>query len=187
MSFTRARTFVLVSSLAAVFASAGCAADAAESGGAEMSRVRLYESVRELAADSDAIVVGRVVDEREVADIDPITDFTLADFEVDKVLAGDSVAAGSTIVVRQVGSSRQTPPVELLAQDGTYLLYLTASGLEGELGKHFYVTGANAGVYEARGAERGVVMSGVSDTFVQSSPQEGEHLPAEINISRAEG
>ena len=155
-------------------------------GNSSMSRVQLYDDIDSLVSDSDVVVVGRVAEQEVVADIDPITDFTLSRVLVDEVVSGDAVEVGDAVVVRQLGSAEQAAPVEILAAGKTYLLYLTESGLDGSLASQFYVTGANAGIYEQEAAND--LARGSSDPlFVQSDPQEDEQLPSEIRRSGAAG
>src|SRR5690606_34052668 len=99
-------------------------------------------------------------------------DFTISTMHVDQVLYGsDAVKAGTDIVVRQAGSPRAAPQT-LLRTDGEYLLFLVASGLDGELASQFYVTGGNAGLYQADGTDQG--------GFAQMGPDGGGTLPARL-------
>lgn len=147
------------------------------------TRAQLYSGLDAMAADSSVVVVGVVGDQRVTADIDDVTDFTISSFEVSEVLKSDGVVdPGATIDVRQLGD--EVVPVELLSPGSVYLLYLTASGLEGELASHYYVTGANAGIYQAVAAQsRGGAAA--DDEFVQVQPTEGEPLPEELSLPEA--
>jgi len=130
--------------------------------GGSLSRVQYYDSMKAMAADSAVIVIGTPQSETVVADIDGVLDFTLASFVVDKVVKGhQSVKVHDAIIVRQIGarsgeetntSIPQGAVVPLLDIDVRYLLYLTPSGLSGDLAFHYYVTGANAGIYVASSA-----------------------------------
>lgn len=151
--------------------------------GSHMTRVRLYASVGELASDSTAVVVGTVTDQHSAADIDGVTDFTLSTVQVSRVVAGD-VTQGGDVVVRQFGSAAQAAPTPLLEPGATYLLYLTASGLQGDLASQFYVTGGNAGLYRASGGSGKRALAG---NFKQVDAQEGEQLPAELSVADAAG
>lgn len=154
--------------------------------GSSMSRVRLYDSIEELAADSALIVVGTVESQLVTADIDPITDFTLSTLQVMAVVSGDRSFEGQAVTVRQVGFKEESASPEILDKGEIYLLYLTPSGLDGELAEQYYVTGANAGIYVSVGNDKGV-MNDERATFVQYSPQEGESLPSEVRLSEAAG
>lgn len=95
------------------------------------------------------------------------------------------LAPGDRIVVRQIGSEEQPAPTPLFTVGGTYLLYLTPSGLEGELASQFYFTGANAGIYEA--ADAGNARRGTPAGFVQADPEEGESLPSSVTVEESLG
>lgn len=156
-----------------------------DEGGAHSSRVKLYPSVKSMADDSSAVVVGTVTEQRVAADIDETTEFTISTVEVSEVQKSkDSISRGDKLIVRQVGSQKQAAPGPLMAVGATYLLYLTPSGLEGELREHFYITGANAGLYQAASAERRASYAS-NDVFKQVEKQDGEDLPAEITLSES--
>lgn len=157
-------------------------------GGADGSRVRIYSSAAEMASDSVAVVVGTVADTDTVDDIDATTDFTVSNFNVNKVLKGD-LAEGSSITVRQLGSEEQMAPATLLEPGTTYLLYLTASGLGGNLASQYYVTGGNAGLYSAAStaAKARSADASTSQQFTQLDPEEGEDLPQSITPTSALG
>jgi len=124
-----------------------------------LSRVKYYNSTKAMADDSAVIVIGTPQSETVAADIDGILDFTLTSFVVDKVVKGhQTVKVHDVIIVRQIGArpgsetNAETPQVALvpLLDIGTrYLLYLTPSGLPGDLASQYYVTGADAGIYVA--------------------------------------
>ena len=73
-------------------------------GGSSLARARIYDSVTEMADDSDLIVSGTAGGQRVVAESPgSAMTSTLTDLAVDDVvLADDATAAGSTVVVRQV-------------------------------------------------------------------------------------
>ncbi|KRF08951.1 hypothetical protein ASH00_04545 [Arthrobacter sp. Soil782] len=157
-------------------------------GEAHAARVKLYPSLKSMADDSTAVVVGTVTAQRVAADIDPATDFTISTISVTSAKRSNgSVKSGTTVEVRQFGSANQVPLVPLMEVGGTYLVYLTASGLPGELGTQFYVTGSNAGLYQA--AVSGPLRQGdISKTvFTQVAAEEGEALPAETTVDQAAG
>lgn len=119
------------------------------------------------------------------ADIDQTTDFTISTVEVTNVQkAKDPVVQGGKLIVRQLGSQKQPAPGPLMAVGDTYLLYLTPSGLEGELSTQFYITGANAGLYQAAAAEKRT-NNAPGDVFKQVKKQDGESLPEEITLSES--
>ena len=154
-------------------------------GEAHSSRVKLYPSVKSMAEDSSTVVVGTVTEQRVAADIDQTTDFTISTVEVSTVQkAKDPIVRGDKLIVRQVGSQKQPEPGPLMAVGTTYLLYLTPSGLEGELSAQFYITGANAGLYQAVAAERQTSYA-ANDVFKQVEKQDGEDLPAELTLSES--
>lgn len=148
----------------------------------DASRVRFYASTAEMANDSDLVVTGVAGNRSVAADIDAETEFTLSEFTINDVLAGDAHAPGETIIVRQLGSAGQGSPGTLIAPDGTYLLYLTASGLEGELGQQYYITGGTAGLYRAPDGE---LSRSASATFTQVDVDDGDTLPKTIEPSQA--
>lgn len=152
---------------------------------AHLTRAQLYPDIDALASDSAAIVVGTVTEQRVAADIDDATDFTISSFEVSETLKSNgSTEPGAVVDVRQIGSEEQAAPTDLLTPGSTYLLYLTPSGLEGELASQYYVTGANAGLYEAVGSEnRSDASVDTGLQFVQVDGTEGEPLPNELSIN----
>lgn len=188
---TVAASFVLAAGVGA--AVGGCAAPEGSGGsagsGAELSRVRLYANVGELAADSKLVVTATVTSQSVADDIDPRTDFTISRMTILKSMRGsDSVKAGDEVVVRQLGSSEQAPPVPLLDQGQVYLLYLTPSGLTGKLAEQYYVTGANAGIYVQQSASKASVGSSAEgSTYVQVQRQNAENLPPSLSDSQAVG
>lgn len=171
---TRRRLFAWSLAATATPLLASCSGTSAEG---HLSREKIYPDVSAMAKDSDLIVIGTVVANRVAADVDGVTDFTLATVRVDEVIGSRKTAPGLSVVVRQTGSARQAAVVPLLVEGKSYLLYLTLSGLPGELSTQFYVTGANAGVYIGDGG----------DVYQQVQKQEGESLPKTIKKSNAKG
>lgn len=149
--------------------------------GGEESRVRLYGSVSELAEDSALVVTGRVVETRTVQDLDDHTDFTLSTVEVRESNAAE---AGELITVRQFGSDKQAPVVPLLVTGQDYLLFLTSSGLKGDLASHYYVTGSNAGIYQLDDDSKAGGTHKPSAR--QVAPREDEGLPVDLDQSTIE-
>lgn len=177
---------IVVAAMLLSAALSGCSMNTAgEDGEAHSSRVKLYPSIESLAGDSAAVVVGTVREQRVAADIDKTTDFTLSTIEVSNVQkANEPVVPGEKLIVRQLGSQKQTAPGALMEVGTTYLLYLTPSGLDGELGTQFYITGANAGLYQAAEAQRRTNYA-PSDVFKQVEKQDGESLPEQVTLSQA--
>ena len=110
--------------------------------GNAISRVKLYDSLEEISADSDLVVVGTVGSQECVYDIDDVTAFVVAEVQIAEVIDGEA-EEGATIEVRQMATLEES-----LLEDGeTYLLYLVESGLDGDLADQYYVTGSTAGIY----------------------------------------
>ncbi len=166
-----------VAALAASLLLTGCASVARPS--SEGSRSRLYSSVADLAADSEAVITGTVTRQHSATDIDPVTDFTISTVGVTAVVRGD-IPVGSTVEVRQFGTPKGVGPAPLLVPGSDYLLYLTPSGLDGDLSAQYYVTGGSAGLYASSSA-------GGRGIFTQMQPDEGDRLPAALTLNEANG
>lgn len=151
------------------------------------SRAALYGSLTELTAASSLVVAGVAGDQRTAADITPSLDFTLTAFEVEATVEPEGGSfEGRTIVVRQTGSADQPPPAGSLLEPGrAYLLFLTASGLPGELAEQYYVTGVTAGLYTARDPAALLVESGDWGTavFDEAAVEEGDVLPDAVTAA----
>lgn len=145
-----------------------------------MARVKLYPSLNSLAKDSVLIATGTVTEQNVVADLDPTTEFTLSSFDISDVQSSNgSITTDSVVTVRELGSVT-------LETGNTYLLYLTASGLEGELAAHYYVTGANAGIFEAE--DEGSAKANPKEaSFKKVHSEEGESLPERVKGKDAKG
>ena len=157
----------------------------------DVSRVKLYPSPKALAKDSAAVIVGTVAAQRTAADVTPDTDFTISTVTVVQVSksATGVVVPGGSIDVRQIGSAEEegTPPPSTLMSPGeTYLIYLTPSGLGGELASQFYVTGGNAGLY-AQDLGADLARSAAPAGFTKVDPEPGEKLPERMTISESLG
>lgn len=170
--------------MAAALAVSGCGSGSSGVEGAESSRIKLYASSSDLAADSALIATGTVVAQKAAADITPDLDFTLSTVRLTTVAKG-AAAPGSTVVVRQVGSQKQPAPTPLMGVGSNYLLYLTPSGLAGDLGKQYYVTGGNAGLYVAAGGASSRTAG--NPVYTQSDPEPGENLPSSLTPAEALG
>lgn len=167
-----------------VAALAGCATASGEtSQHSDYSRVRYYQSLGDLAEDSSAVVYGVVVDQEVVADIDPITNFTLSTLRVDRVIKGDSVEKDDRVVIRQFGKEGDRGPSPLMTVGSSYLLYLTLSGLPGPQSTQYYVTGGNAGLFGQADAKSRTEEFDAS--FRQLAPDEGDALPRAVTLSEA--
>jgi hypothetical protein len=154
---------------------------------AEGSRVELYDSVPALAEDSSVVLSGTVREQKTATDIPGGGEFTLSTVVVGATAKTDaSQPTGSTVVVRQLGSASTEGPAPLLEQGRTYLLYLTPSGLDGDLASQFYVTGGTAGVYETQqnAAARSTGVTGDTE-FTKAPSDEGDELPAELTLADA--
>ena len=182
---TRARRLVgVMTAVASVaIAAVGCSTpDPVPEG--EYSRVAFYDSLEALRADSDAVVVGRVIDQEVADDVEPRFHFTLSHVEVMDADATSGLAAGDTVVVRQVGGADTPPLTNLLGREDTYLLFLTLSGLDGRLATQFYPTGVVAGIYVAPGIDGDTVES---LTFTQFERDDEDDLPTELTAREALG
>lgn len=163
---------------------AGCAGS--ESGG---SRVHLYHSIHELAAESAAIVEGEVTSQRTASDLkNSSAVFTISTVTVTAAPKGSGLSAGSTVEVRQEGDSTHVGPAPFLKNGSSYLLYLTPSGLPGPLATQYYVTGGTAGIYEAEATSHtGTSAESPANAFTHVPADEGDTLPAAVDLSDAQG
>lgn len=145
--------------------------------GTSISRSEIYQSVSQLADDSDAIIIGTVESSENVSDIDLSTEFVLATVKVADTEKGN-ITTGDTVIVRQTPLS----DAQLMSKGATYLLYLTESGLEGELASQYYVTGVTAGIYEKTQTSARSAAS-----FERFDKASGDDLPDMIAASEIEG
>ena len=169
-----------IAAIAAVVLFAGCSSSPTTSG-SDGSRVKSYSSLAALAGDSTVIVSGTVTAQRTAADIDPVTPFTISTVTVQAAPKGAGLVAGSTVEVRQFGSTKQIGPAPLLTMGSHYLLYLTASGLSGPLASQYYVTGGDAGLYAAPPSAKG------NSSFNQMRSDKNDKLPAAVTLTGAIG
>lgn len=160
-------TSVLTSSVLA-----GCVASNEE---VSMTRVRSYSSAEEMGKDSNLVAVVEIKGARVERDVDEVTDFTLLEAQVVKIKGNSS---GGTVIIRQLGSDRQTPPVPLMKRGEKYLVFLTLSGLPGELGKQYYITGANAGLYRQESAQ----VSKDASKFERVVTATADRLPSSVGL-----
>jgi hypothetical protein len=148
----------------------------------EGSRARLYNSIKELSSDSRLVVYGTAGPHEEVADLSPDVDFTLTTVTIEApIKPSANKMEGQQIIVRQMGSSRQPTEIPKLVEGETYLLFLTASGLDGDLASQYYITGATAGMYEAAGPVDIKNRSTLRSTpFSKVPSDDGDKLPEMI-------
>ena len=179
------RTVLATLCVAVALSVSSCAAEQEVIREAHATRVTFYQSEDQLAAASSVIATVAVHSQSVVRDIDDVSDFTLSTVQVTEVVKGEEqVTVGETLVVRQHGSSDQPAPGPLLDAEGTYLLYLTPSGLPGELSSHFYITGATAGIYESVD-ETAPPGESPDETFSRFDENSGDKLPEVIDVSEA--
>ena len=153
----------------------------------EISRVKMYDSVKAITDDSDLVVVGTVADQKVVQDIDNETDFTLSTVKVITTKKGD--AGDETVVVRQTGSTKNQTAGAMMETGSTYLLFLVHSGLAGDLASQYYVTGADAGIYLAPATAKAKAQTGTvteqdisGETFNRVNSDSGDNLPATLTV-----
>ena len=167
-----------------------------DDGEAHASRVKFYGSLKAITKDSAVVVVGTAGPQTVADDLNTGLDFTLTSFTVDTVLKHKDVPPkGSSVIVRQDGSGSVPPSAKLLETGKEYLLFLTASGLPGDLASQYYVTGANAGLYvdaadapppvastQADGAasSKTPLPKALPGTFVPTDPSSEDSLPASV-------
>ena len=153
----------------------------------EISRVKMYDSVKAITDDSDLVIVGTVADQRVVQDIDDETDFTLSTVKVITTKKGD--AGDETVIVRQTGSTKNQTAGAMMKTGSTYLLFLVHSGLSGDLASQYYVTGADAGIYLAPATAKAKAQTGTvteqdisGETFNRVNSDSGDNLPATLTV-----
>ena len=153
----------------------------------EISRVKMYDSVKAITDDSDLVIVGTVANQRVVQDIDDETDFTLSTVKVITTKKGD--AGDETVVVRQTGSTKNQTAGAMMKTGSTYLLFLVHSGLSGDLASQYYVTGADAGIYLASATAKAKAQTGTAteqdisgETFNRVNSDSGDNLPATLTV-----
>jgi hypothetical protein len=154
------------------------------------TRTELYQSVRELAADSSLVAL---VDVQSQEVLEPASErdipYTLSTVNVVRSFApgalGKEVPQGAPspdtrsgqIVVRQMGTSEMETPAPILQPGTRYLLFLTPTMLEGEAASQYYVTGGSAGIYQAGSAG---ARSTDGDIFSHGPFEEGDTLPSTL-------
>lgn len=151
--------------------------DAQVSTGFSFSRAQMFSSLEDLSSASDAIIVGNVMSQSCVYDIDQYTPFTLAEVEVASVEKG-SIKRGETIIVRQTALLENS----LVVDGDSYLFYLMNSGLDGDLGNQYYITGATAGLYRSASA----AVRSIDSTFERVDLESGDSLPESVSTEEVE-
>jgi hypothetical protein len=143
--------------------------------------------VASLAGDSSIVLAGTVQDQEIASDMPGGGEFTLSTVGISATAKTDANHPdGSTVVVRQHGTAGDPGPGSLLTEGRTYLLYLTPSGMDGDLASQFSVTGGTAGIYaKHRSAVRSPTTVVESTEFTGTSSDEGDHLPAQLTLGDA--
>lgn len=144
--------------------------------GNAISRVKLYDSLEEISADSDLVVVGTVGSQECVYDIDDVTAFVVAEVQIAEVIDGEA-EEGAMIEVRQTATLEES----LLKDGETYLLYLVESGLDGDLADQYYVTGSTAGIYVSVDAST-CSADDSAGSYERVDLDSGDDLPETVNV-----
>lgn len=145
------------------------------------TRSKEYVSVADLASDSTAVIVGKVLTQEVIPGDVPTT---LSTFEVQEapapaVLASAlhrpataKVPALKTVQIRQLGTSTMAEvPAAIFKADGTvYMVFIRPSELPGEAATHFFVTGSDAGIFPADQA----------GAFTHKNGEVNDKLPSKI-------
>ncbi|MBT1161979.1 hypothetical protein [Bifidobacterium sp. SO1] len=184
-------------------------ADGTGIGGGFYERARYYDSIDELADDSDLIVIGTVLGSSTDRADDMLLGTTSHDVAVYDAIKGD-VSIGDVITVRQAGSpdDAATPSIgrystaeTIMCVGDTRLLFLQRFKLSDEalasyptqvylqepvteLPTAYYVTGMTAGIYtpDGAGADGSDGMDGTPTRFSQAFPDTLEGLPRHIRL-----
>ena len=140
------------------------------------SRVKMYTSLDELIADSGAVVAGTVVDQQPgpdgttVATVDVERTFVPEGLGSTSLTPTVQVPEGSAVRVRTFGGVVTSLPSAPLEPGGSYLLFLSPTGLPSADEDEFFITGVIAGIYEADG-----------NRYVRAA-DDGDALPAEVRV-----
>ena len=159
--------FISGAALGVVLAAALAACTTTGSSG---SRHKLYDSIDALAAESSVIVVGTVTEQRGD------TTTTISSVEVSNTPANPQLGAGLDgehvpVVVGDAVEVRQDV-APFLAPGGEYMLFLTPSMLPGDAASQYFITGAEAGLYQRDG-----------DRFRRVVMDSGDTLPETITVA----
>ena len=155
------RQFLMMVAVVSVMSLAACAPAVTFSSG---SRVKLYNSIKELAADSTLVASIDVTSQKEYPETDSASAYTASTAEITAIfqtagLPGDArldqkFSAGEEIVIRQLatGNSVSEDGSKIVIDaSGSYLVFLVESGVPGASGNEFYITGGTAGLFGADG------------------------------------
>jgi hypothetical protein len=122
------------------------------SGVIQGSRIKSYSSIRQLAADSNAVVVAVATSVNSPANVQG-TPYTITTVEVRSTLRGS--VSGSTIKIRQLGNQTIQTSDEidpLLVSGTTYVLFLDVFSFgPGQNTDQYVIVGGSAGVYILQG------------------------------------
>lgn len=150
------------------------------------SRHALYTSVDEIGADSSVIATVEVTHTEDLKGEDvPMSVATAVVAEplvvegIGEAIPGGAITLepGDRLEIKQLGwSSMDETPAPLLHPGRIYLLFLTPTRIEGDAENAFFITGGDAGIYEA--ADNGA--------FVHVGTESGDTLPREIDVSGSE-
>lgn len=154
------------------------------------SRVKLYNSLAELVADSAVVAAGTVISQQTAEDGSEQTggDFTVATFRVDQAYAPAGLGSalgqrrpaperGDELYVRVTGTVGTVSSVAQpqLTEGQRYLLFLVPTGLPDASDQEYFITGAGAGTYVAEG-----------DAFRRIST-DGDSIPAVLTAADLAG
>ena len=139
-----------------------------------VDRVQSFQNIGELIDSSNLVVTGTVVKEEIVTDAVKDAPVLESTFEIKTVLAGAVPGGKSTVVVRMYTSTSNQDKSNVLKVGSDYMLFLTDSGLKGDLASQYYVTGYEAGAYVADSTTDGVT------TYKRLIKTEGDVLPATL-------
>ncbi|MEO8094287.1 MAG: hypothetical protein ABI632_05050 [Pseudolysinimonas sp.] len=157
----------VAAALVSVLVFAGCVSTSGSSG----SRDELYSTVSQLSANSALVVVGRVTLQDNVDDPQATVVSTIEVGERFVTAGLGNGLPGGTPIPDKIGGVLQVRQVTkpYLETGQSYLLFLVPSGLPGEAGGQYFVTGANAGMYHVEGTN-----------FVHGDFTEGDTLPGTL-------
>lgn len=145
------------------------------------TRSKEYAGMKDLASDSTAVVIGKVVRQETLVEDMP---HTLSILEIQEPLQPGVLAAAlkrpkldttalTTVAVRQLGTPDMSEtPAPILKQDGTvYMIFIRPSELPGKAAEHFYVTGGDAGIFTTE----------PDGNFAHKKGEVNDKIPAEIS------
>lgn len=169
------QTMVVASALLLLSACASAPPNDSEVTGMHGSRTVLYQDVEHLLGDSTIVVRGVVV-EQTTAEDQGITQ-TLSTLEVTESFAvaeSDEGAPLASVVVRQYRDGDYSElPAPLLEQGQEYLLFLASAQIRGH-DNHFWITGGQAGLYQADAG---------GEIYRRIAIDEGDALPEQLTAA----